>query len=148
MQPGPRDADDTLRQLISVIDNREVYDAVQLLRAENPERSFARPALGGYAAERPCRAGQGAAKARYIIRLVPLVPSGQCVFGATSVLCPDGLCEFFGFAQFAFGLEPELFVPSSGSPVLFPDLPRPPPNAILARRRYSLCPPFEFSRQV
>ena len=69
MQPGPRDADDTLRQLISVIDNREVYDAVvQLLRAENPERSFARPALGGYAAERPCRAGQGAAKARYIIR--------------------------------------------------------------------------------
>jgi hypothetical protein len=41
LQPGPRDPDETLRQLISVIDNREVYDAViVLLIAEKPERSF------------------------------------------------------------------------------------------------------------
>jgi hypothetical protein len=35
LQPGQRDPDETLRQLIGVIDNREVYDAiVELLRAE------------------------------------------------------------------------------------------------------------------
>jgi hypothetical protein len=42
LEPGPRDPDKVLRQLIGVIDNREVYDAVvELLIAEKPERTFA-----------------------------------------------------------------------------------------------------------
>jgi hypothetical protein len=42
LQPGARDPDETLRQLIGVIDNREVYDAVvELLIDEKPERTFA-----------------------------------------------------------------------------------------------------------
>jgi hypothetical protein len=41
-QPGQRDAEETLRKLISVIDNREIYDAlVEVLLAENPDRTFA-----------------------------------------------------------------------------------------------------------
>lgn len=35
LQPGPRNAEETLNQLIRVIDDREVYEAiVELLRAE------------------------------------------------------------------------------------------------------------------
>jgi hypothetical protein len=35
LEPGPRDADEALRHLVGIIDNREVYDAiVELLRAE------------------------------------------------------------------------------------------------------------------
>jgi hypothetical protein len=42
LQPGPRDPEQTLRQLISVIDNRELYDTVVgLLKAEGREVTLA-----------------------------------------------------------------------------------------------------------
>jgi hypothetical protein len=42
LQPGPRDAEETLNQLIRVIDDRELYDAiVEILRAEGREISLA-----------------------------------------------------------------------------------------------------------
>jgi hypothetical protein len=41
LQPGPRDAEESMRQLISVLDNRDVHQALEkLLQAEKPERRF------------------------------------------------------------------------------------------------------------
>ncbi len=35
LEPGPRDAEETLNQLIQIIDNQELYDAMgELLKAE------------------------------------------------------------------------------------------------------------------
>jgi hypothetical protein len=42
LQPGPRNAEETLNQLIRVIDDRELYDAiVEILRAEGRQISLA-----------------------------------------------------------------------------------------------------------
>jgi hypothetical protein len=42
LQPGPRNAEETLDQLIRVIDDREVHDAiVELLRAEGRQITLA-----------------------------------------------------------------------------------------------------------
>jgi hypothetical protein len=42
LQPGPRNAEETLNQLIRVIDDRELYHAiVEILRAEGREITLA-----------------------------------------------------------------------------------------------------------
>jgi hypothetical protein len=47
LEPGPRDPDEALRQLIGVIDNREVYDAiVALLRADGRDVTLVPPYSG------------------------------------------------------------------------------------------------------
>jgi len=41
-EPGPRNCEETLDQLMRILDNHDLYNAlVELLRAENPARSFA-----------------------------------------------------------------------------------------------------------
>ena len=36
----------------------------------------------------------------------------------------DSLGQFLGLSEFPFGLEPELFIPSEGTTIFFPDFPR------------------------